>query len=111
MRFDWSEDKNEVNRRKHGISFETATLVFDDPYALTQIDAYYEGSEERFTTIGAVGPGSILFVVHTTVESREGEVIIRLISARPAGGKERKSYAQAHNAAKARDRRSRRKTR
>jgi uncharacterized protein len=34
MRFEWDEDKNESNQRKHGISFETAALVFEDPNRL-----------------------------------------------------------------------------
>jgi uncharacterized DUF497 family protein len=38
MRFEWDEHKNRHNRRKHDVGFETAALVFDDPYALTQRD-------------------------------------------------------------------------
>lgn len=36
LRFDWDEAKNRQNRHKHGVGFETAALVFDDPYALTR---------------------------------------------------------------------------
>jgi uncharacterized DUF497 family protein len=36
MRFEWDEAKNQRNLLKHGVRFETATLIFDDPYALTQ---------------------------------------------------------------------------
>jgi uncharacterized protein len=45
MRFEWDEEKNRKNRRKHGVSFETATLVFEDPYALTKRDAVHDAEE------------------------------------------------------------------
>jgi len=45
-------------------AIRTALLVFDDPYALTQRDISADG-EERWVAVGAVGPGSILLVVHT----------------------------------------------
>ncbi|MGH9512297.1 MAG: BrnT family toxin [Terriglobales bacterium] len=46
MRFEWDEDKNLRNRLKHDVGFETAVLVFNDPCALTQLDAS-SGEEER----------------------------------------------------------------
>jgi uncharacterized protein len=64
MRFAWDEDKNRRNLRKHDVRFETAVLVFDDPYAITQRDHACE-DEERWITVGAIGSGSILLVVHT----------------------------------------------
>jgi uncharacterized protein len=45
MRFEWDEHKSRRNRRKHGVGFETAALVFDDPYALTQRDSSVENEE------------------------------------------------------------------
>jgi uncharacterized DUF497 family protein len=51
MRFEWDEQKNRRNRRKHGVGFETAALVFDDPYALTQRESSDE-NEERWITVG-----------------------------------------------------------
>jgi hypothetical protein len=57
MRFEWDEQKNRQNLRKHDVRFETAMLVFDDPYALTQRDFASE-DEERWITVGAIGPGS-----------------------------------------------------
>jgi len=64
MRFEWDEQKNRQNLHKHDVRFETAVLVFDDPYAITQRDVTFE-NEERWITVGAIGPGSILLVVHT----------------------------------------------
>src|SRR5438270_13114215 len=82
MRFEWDAHKNRHNLRKHDVRFETAMLVFDDPYALTQRDFTFE-DEERWITVGAIGTGSILLVVHTFFEKQEEE-IIRIISARAA---------------------------
>ena len=108
MPFDWDERKNRINQKKHGVSFETAVLVFDDPYALTQKDISHD-REERLVTLGAVGPGSILFVVHVNYEQAAQEEVIRIISARPATSHERKSYEEAYRTTEARNRRHRRK--
>jgi uncharacterized DUF497 family protein len=53
------------------VGFETATLAFEDPYALTQRDESSD-AEERWITFGAIGQGAILVVVHTCFEA-EGE--------------------------------------
>jgi len=109
MRFEWDEHKNRQNLRKHDVRFETALLVFDDPYALTQRDFTSE-DEERWITVGAIGPGSVLLVVHTIYE-KQGEEIIRIISARAAESHERRAYEKAHKGAEARHPRHRRKKR
>ena len=106
MRFIWDENKNRQNLRKHDVRFETAVLVFDDPYAITQHDVTFE-DEERWITVGAIGPGSILLVVHTFYEEHNEEVI-RVISARAAESHERRACEEAHQGAKARHRRHRR---
>ena len=94
MRFEWDEDKNEANRRKHGISFEIAVLVFEDSNRLEFVERI-EGGEERWHAIGSVR-GSLLFltVVHTYAEA-EDEPLVRIISARRATRHERKLYAEA----------------
>jgi hypothetical protein len=109
MRFEWNETKSLRNLRKHDVRFETAVLVFDDPNALTQRDSASE-EEERWITIGSVGLGSVLLVVHTFHETG-GEESIRIISARAAESHERKAYEEAHEGTKARHRRNRRKGR
>ena len=109
MRFEWDEQKNRQNLRKHDVRFETAMLVFDDPYALTQRDFTSE-DEERWITVGAIGPGSILLVVHSFYEE-QGEEIIRIISARAAESHERRAYEEAHKGAESRHPRHRRKKR
>jgi uncharacterized protein len=109
MRFEWDENKNRQNLRKHDVRFETAALVFDDPYALTLRDSGFD-DEERWITMGAVGPESVLLVVHTVYEKQDEEVI-RIISARAAAAHERKAYEKTHNSPEARHSRDRRKTR
>lgn len=59
--FTWDDAKNEINVKKHGISFEKASDVFSDPHALSRI----ENGEERWQTIGMVGEILILLVVYT----------------------------------------------
>ena len=103
MRFEWDENKNRQNLRKHDVRFETAVLVFDDPYAITQRDYTFE-DEERWITVGAMGPGAILLVVHTYSE-RNDEEIIRIISARAAESHERRAYEETYKRTAARHRR------
>ena len=107
MPFEWDEEKNRKNRKKHGVGFETAALVFDDPYALTRRELAWD-EEERFITLGAIGPGSILFVVHVNHESAEKAEVVRIISARAATSRERKSYEEAYQRTATRNRRRRR---
>ena len=80
----WDEDKEEINMRKHGISFRTASKVFWDENRI-EIYKVHSIDEDRFITIGSVG--EILFVVYTERDSR-----IRMISARLATNKERRIY-------------------
>ena len=95
MQFTWDERKSRANQKKHGVSFETAALVFDDPYHLSTQDREVEG-ELRWQTIGTVKARQILLVAHTLSESvNEGmEEVIRIISARKATLQERSIYAQ-----------------
>lgn len=43
LRFEWDQSKNETNKRKHGIDFETAQLVFDDPFCVTFVERGEQG--------------------------------------------------------------------
>src|ERR1700733_14400457 len=105
MRFEWDEAKNQRNLLKHNVRFETAALVFDDPYALTERDESSK-EEERWITFGAINQGPILVVVHTYFEEK-GEDVTRIISARAAESRERKTYEEAHQGTKTRHRRHR----
>ena len=93
MIFEWDENKNASNKRKHGVSFETAVLVFSDPRAVSYLDCVVD-QEQRWHTIGYIDDVVILLVVHTEVESY-GEEETRIISARKASRRERAIY-EAH---------------
>ncbi len=86
MQFEWDKEKDRANRTKHGISFEEAKIIFEDP-VLTAQDDREDYGEERFVSYGQLGALVIVAVVHT---SRGGR--IRLISACKANRKERQAY-------------------
>lgn len=92
MRIDWDQNKNQSNQVKHKVSFEVASLVFEDPLHLSRLDRIVDG-EERWQTIGKVGGVVLLLVAHTW-EDAEGEMDIRIISARKADSRERKRYEE-----------------
>jgi len=88
LQFCWDDDKAASNVEKHGVSFESATYVFDDPRRLEQLDEFSEG-EYRNIIIGKVD-GVLLTVVYSTPE----ENLYRIISARQATANERRTYEQ-----------------
>ena len=77
MRFEWDTAKVMANLRKHGVSFETATRVFSDPYALFAQDRIVDG-EQRRQAIGVVDGLVMLMVAHIVLE-REGVEGVRII--------------------------------
>jgi len=93
VRFVWDKDKNQRNLAKHGISFETAILVFSDPLLIAFPERNVDG-EERWHSIGSAGGIVIVTVAHTIALSDADEVI-RIISARKATPSERKRYEEA----------------
>lgn len=88
--FEWDEEKAVKNFRKHGVRFETAIKVFDDPLAVSSQDRIING-ECRWQTVGTVEACILLVVAHTVQETADAE-IIRVISARRAEPKERRRY-------------------
>ena len=86
MEFEWDENKNKSNQLKHGISFEEATKIFDDEKRVDYQDLRKDYGEERWKTIGQIL--GIIFSVTYTLRA----TVIRLISARRAGQKERDLY-------------------
>lgn len=85
-RWTWHHRKDRLNKAKHLIGFETAQLVFDDPWAVSRLDP--ESREERWQTLGSIG-GVLVFVVHTFDEDAG-----RIISARKATKHESKAYEE-----------------
>ena len=94
MRFEWNEYKDRLNRAKHGVSFETARLVFDDPLHLSVQDRIVAG-EARWQTLGLAGNAVILLVAHTYRAEGSGQEVIRIIAARKATRNERRRYEQS----------------
>jgi uncharacterized protein len=89
LRFAWDPDKEEQNRRKHGVSFAEAVSVFGDPLSVTIDDPLHSIAEERFVIIGmSAGFLPRLLVV---VFAERGQRI-RIISARTATRRERQQY-------------------
>ena len=86
MDFEWDEAKNRTNIYKHGVSFETASRIFEGP-VLGWLDVRYNYGEDRYISVGSVGARVLLVVAYT---KRHGRV--RLISARPASRRERQAY-------------------
>ena len=74
LKFEWDEEKDLINLKKHGISFETAAYVFQDEYYIEMYDFEHSIEEDRYIAIGMVGEA------------------IRLISARIATERERRLY-------------------
>ena len=99
MRYEWDEAKNRRNQRKHGgVSFELASLVFEDERCLVGLDRLDKTGEQRWHAIGEVRiePEGVvvLVVVHAYREDCHGEEIIRIISARRAEKHEIRRYQE-----------------
>ena len=94
--FDWDEDKERANRRKHKISFTEAETVFEDPFLLTFPDEFHSREEERLISIGFSNINRILLVVHTEISRKAGEILIRIISCRKATALEREVYEKQY---------------
>jgi uncharacterized DUF497 family protein len=92
MKFEWDEDKNRANYAKHGVSFEIALKIFDDPLVTYIFDRVVDG-EERWQAIGKVFSLPLLVVAHAW-RDQHGEEVVRIISARQASSHERKRYEQ-----------------
>ena len=89
IRFDWDENKNDINKKKHDVSFEEATSVFYDSEALIIPDPDHSIDEERFLILGYSFQLKLLVVCHCY---RENDEVIRIISARKATNNERIWY-------------------
>ncbi len=85
--FEWDDEKANKNIKKHGVSFEEAATIFNDPRIATISDPDHSEDEERFASLGKSFIQRLLSVIHTERSKR-----IRLISARKATKTERKIY-------------------
>jgi len=85
-------NKANSNLRKHGVSFESASTVFNDPLMLSIPDTEHSETEERWLTMGFSQDHKILVVIHTYQEIADNTVSIRIISARSATKQEQRQY-------------------
>ncbi len=92
--FEWDPKKARSNLKKHGVAFEEATTVFQDPRALNMYDPDHSESEDRWVTLGISRSGRLLVVCHTFDEEPGGSATIRIYSARRPTSKETQSYEE-----------------
>jgi uncharacterized DUF497 family protein len=89
LHFEWDPAKARENLRKHGVSFDEARTVFADDQAILLDDPDHSADEDRFALLGLSAPLRVLVVAHCY---REGDTVIRVISARKATRSERAQY-------------------
>lgn len=87
FRFEWDEVKAVANLQKHGVGFDEAQTVFNDPVAITVFDQSHSGDEDRFVDIGHSSHGRVVVVIYTERGER-----VRIISARLATSSEQQQY-------------------
>lgn len=92
MEFEWDENKAARNLTRHGVSFDEAKTVFDDPLFVDYYDPDHSYDEHRFIIIGESQQGRLLIVSYT-----ERGNVTRLISAREVTPKERQTYEEFGN--------------
>ncbi len=91
LSFEWDENKNRINQKKHGISFDEASSVFYDDLAILFDDPEHSQEEERFILLGMSEAANVCIVCHCY---RASETVIRIISARKATKKEEERYVR-----------------
>lgn len=89
MEFEWNPDKAALNLEKHGIFFQEAATVFNDPLSVTFPDPDHSIGESRYIIIGVCRFGQLLVVAHTERGER-----VRIISARKATRQEKRFYEE-----------------
>ena len=93
--FEWNDAKNESNKLKHGVSFETALTIFFDEKHLVQKD-FVQSGEQRWKALGRVENSMLILFVGHIYTADTGEEVIRIITARRATTHEEKEYYGNH---------------
>ncbi len=91
MKFEWDINKEKINIQQHGITFEQASYVFADPFALNKYDDEHSEDEDRWILLGNFLNEAVLVVVHT-FRDNDGTEFVRIISARRASKREKQAY-------------------
>lgn len=99
LRFSWDPRTAAANLRKHGVSFDEASTAFGDPLSVTIPDPDHSDDESRFLLVRQSAVHRVLVVVHGELNDAD----IRLISARLAGRRERRTYEQGREGGKGHD--------
>ena len=89
MQFEWDATKAAANLSKHGVSFDEARTVSDDPLYVDFYDPDHSGEEQRYIMVGQSQPGRLLMVSYT-----ERNNTTRIINAREVTPAERKAYEE-----------------
>ena len=89
LTFEWDEEKSRGGLRKHGVSFDEAKTVFNDPFAMTISDPEHSSEEDRYIDMGMSSQGRILVVWYT-----ERGRNIRIIGSRKATRTQRREYEE-----------------
>jgi len=89
MEFEWDSEKATANLSKHGVSFDEARTVFDDPLYVDFYDPDHSDEEPRYIIIGQSESGRLLMVSYT-----ERDDTIRMISSRELTQAEQKDYEE-----------------
>lgn len=89
IRFEWDDNKNNINKKKHKIAFDEAKTVFQDEEALVIDDPDHSDQEDRFIIMGMSKKANLLVVCHCY---RDSDSVIRIISARKATKTETRQY-------------------
>jgi uncharacterized DUF497 family protein len=85
--FEWDEDKDALNKEKHGFYFSEILEVFNDPYLFEGFDYKHSYEEDRYFCIGCI-KGIVFVTTFYTVRDKR----LRLISSRQANAIEQESY-------------------
>ena len=89
LRFEWNPAKAKANAKKHGVTFDEASTVFYDEWAVEFTDPDHSEDEDRFLMLGMSAKLRVIVVCHCF---RDSESVIRLISARKADRDEKQNY-------------------
>jgi uncharacterized DUF497 family protein len=92
VQFEWDPAKARSNLAKHGVAFELAQRVWDDPLHIIVPDRI-EAGEQRWHAVGLVGGMVVLLVVHSYPDPDNDERVT-IIGARKATPGERRRYEQ-----------------
>lgn len=89
LKFEWDNNKDKINSKKHGVSFDEAQTVFYDEYAIQFFDPDHSENEDRFLLLGMSFKLKTLVICHCF---KQEETIVRIISARKADKDEEQAY-------------------